>query len=303
MPIRPPVLDDRRFDDLVEELLSRIPAHTPEWTHPNLGDPGRTLLELFAWLTDTLLYRANLVPERQRLVFLKLLGQPLRAALPARGLASVSLADRNATAAIALRPRAAFTGPLPYEASGEITVLPVVAEGFYKRPQTLDAALELDLKSAYDLDYDARVTPYSTTPVFPGGAATPGFDLVRDTQDKSVWLALLAARAETVTATRAALRRPAAQRRCRAQRRAARFRRRPADPPPARARVGNQHRARQRRRIGLPDARRGQRRQRRAHPARRDPPAPACGERPRRAAERRPRARSRRSRRPPAAPR
>jgi hypothetical protein len=205
MPIRPPVLDDRRFDDLVEELLSRIPAHTPEWTHPNLGDPGRTLLELFAWLTDTLLYRANLIPERQRLVFLKLLGQPLRAALPARGLASVSLADRNATAAIALRPRAAFTGPLPYEASGEITVLPVVAEGFYKRPQALDAALELDLKSAYDLDYDARVTPYATTPVFPGGAATPGFDLVRDTQDKSVWLALLAARSETVTATRAAL--------------------------------------------------------------------------------------------------
>ena len=67
MPIRPPALDDRSFDDLVDELLSRIPAHTPEWTHPNAGDPGRTLIELFAWLGDTLLYRANLIPERQRL--------------------------------------------------------------------------------------------------------------------------------------------------------------------------------------------------------------------------------------------
>ena len=77
MPIQPPSLDDRRFDDLVEDLLARIPAHTPEWTDPRLGDPGRTLIELFAWLGDALLYRANLIPERQRLVFLKLLGQGL----------------------------------------------------------------------------------------------------------------------------------------------------------------------------------------------------------------------------------
>ena len=41
MPIRPPALDDRSFNDLVEELLARIPAHTPEWT-TRVGDPGRT---------------------------------------------------------------------------------------------------------------------------------------------------------------------------------------------------------------------------------------------------------------------
>jgi len=40
MPIRPPVLDDRSYDDLVEELLARIPAHTPDWTHPRPGDPA-----------------------------------------------------------------------------------------------------------------------------------------------------------------------------------------------------------------------------------------------------------------------
>ena len=42
------------------EVVARIPAHTPEWTNPRIGDPGRTLIDLFAWLTDTLLYRANL---------------------------------------------------------------------------------------------------------------------------------------------------------------------------------------------------------------------------------------------------
>ena len=65
MPIPHYKLDDRDFEDLVAELLSRIPAHTPEWTNPRVGDPGRTLLELFAWLGDTLLYRVNLIPERR----------------------------------------------------------------------------------------------------------------------------------------------------------------------------------------------------------------------------------------------
>ena len=63
MPLQPPSLDDRTYDDLLQDLLASIPAHTPEWTAPQQGDPGRTLLELFAWLGDALLYRANLVPE------------------------------------------------------------------------------------------------------------------------------------------------------------------------------------------------------------------------------------------------
>ena len=65
----------------VNELVARIPAHTPEWTNPRPGDPGHTLIDLFAWLGDALLYRANLIPERQRLAFLRLLGQQMRPAL------------------------------------------------------------------------------------------------------------------------------------------------------------------------------------------------------------------------------
>src|SRR4051812_33892511 len=106
MPIRPPSLDDRRFDDLVDDLIARIPAHTPEWTNPRLGDPGRTLIELFAWLGDALLYRANLVPERQRLVFLKLLGMGLRPAQPACGIVSLSFAQPTVLDAHTLSPQA-----------------------------------------------------------------------------------------------------------------------------------------------------------------------------------------------------
>ena len=103
MPIRPPALDDRSFDDLVDEILVRIPAHTPEWTNPRLGDPGRTLIELFAWLTDTLLYRANLIPERQRLAFLRLLGIQMRSAIPAHTVVGLAIDDEEVTDAVVIQ--------------------------------------------------------------------------------------------------------------------------------------------------------------------------------------------------------
>src|SRR5689334_10088247 len=154
MPIRPPALDDRSFNDLVEELLSRIPAHTPEWTNPRPGDPGRTLIELFAWLGDTLLYRANLIPERQRLAFLRLLGQPLRPAMPARGLVQVSIDDPAATAITVLPQRHPIAKPAHFELDTELPVLPIEGRCYIKRrPGTSERAqlraLLDDLKQLY----------------------------------------------------------------------------------------------------------------------------------------------------------
>ena len=105
MPIRPPALDDRGFNDLVADMVRRVPAHTPEWTDLREGDPGRTLIDLFAWMGDTILYRANLIPERQRLAFLRLLGKPLRPAMPARGIVQVVSVDPTQTAMTVLPMR------------------------------------------------------------------------------------------------------------------------------------------------------------------------------------------------------
>jgi hypothetical protein len=69
-------LDDRSYADLLEEARALIPAFAPGWTDHNPADPGITLIELFAWLSEMLLYRANHIPDRQRLVFLKLLNGP-----------------------------------------------------------------------------------------------------------------------------------------------------------------------------------------------------------------------------------
>src|SRR3954466_14572848 len=90
MPLSLPNLDDRRYQQLLDDALARIPVHTPEWTNFNASDPGVTLVEVFAFLTESLLYRANQIPERNRRTFLNLLGIPLRTASSARGLIAVA---------------------------------------------------------------------------------------------------------------------------------------------------------------------------------------------------------------------
>jgi predicted phage baseplate assembly protein len=83
VPLQPPNLDDRTFDELVRQAELRIPRYTPEWTDFNRSDPGATLVDLFAWLTEMILYRLNQVPARTYIKFLQLLNLELRPAQPA----------------------------------------------------------------------------------------------------------------------------------------------------------------------------------------------------------------------------
>jgi hypothetical protein len=71
-----PQLDDRTWKDLVEECRALIPSLSPEWTNFNASDPGITLVEMFAYLTETLLYRVNRVSDPTRRAFLKLINGP-----------------------------------------------------------------------------------------------------------------------------------------------------------------------------------------------------------------------------------
>src|SRR4051795_11757422 len=71
-----PILDDRTYADLVAEMRALIPSLCPEWTDHNPADPGITLVELFAWLTEMLLYRVNEVTDEHRLPFLRLINGP-----------------------------------------------------------------------------------------------------------------------------------------------------------------------------------------------------------------------------------
>lgn len=71
-----PRLDDRAYEDLVEEARALVPTLYPEWTDHNPADPGITLIELFAWLAEMLTYRADQLTEAQNHTFLKLLNGP-----------------------------------------------------------------------------------------------------------------------------------------------------------------------------------------------------------------------------------
>ncbi len=77
MPLPAPNLDDRNFQDIVDDVKRQIGLRCPEWTDHNVSDPGVTLLELFAFMTEMTLYRLNQVPERNHLKFLDLLGVTL----------------------------------------------------------------------------------------------------------------------------------------------------------------------------------------------------------------------------------
>jgi hypothetical protein len=68
------VLDDLRFQELVSEARTRIARHSPDWTEHNVSDPGITLIELFAWFSDVLVYRVNRIPDRLHLALLELVG-------------------------------------------------------------------------------------------------------------------------------------------------------------------------------------------------------------------------------------
>lgn len=79
-----PDLDDRRFDDLLAEALGHVRRTCPEWTDLSPGDPGTTLLEAFAYVTDVLLYRLNRVPDKVYVELLRLLGVGRRPPAAAR---------------------------------------------------------------------------------------------------------------------------------------------------------------------------------------------------------------------------
>ncbi|MFN5952196.1 MAG: baseplate J/gp47 family protein [Dolichospermum sp.] len=68
-----PNLDDHSYDDLVQEAIALIPLEYPEWTDHNPTDTGIILIELFAWLTEMILYQINQIPDQNYASFVSLL--------------------------------------------------------------------------------------------------------------------------------------------------------------------------------------------------------------------------------------
>jgi len=92
MVLPAPHLDDRRFQDLVDDAKRLVQQRCPEWTDHNVSDPGVTLIEAFATMVDQLIYRLNRVPDRHYVKFLELIGVQLFPPTAARGTVTFWLA-------------------------------------------------------------------------------------------------------------------------------------------------------------------------------------------------------------------
>lgn len=101
MPLPKPSLDNRSFDQLVAEGRSQLPRLAPGWTDHNASDPGITLLELAAWMSEQAIYRLDRVPPEAARSFVRLMGVEPAPARPARCVVGLV----NPGAGLALPPR------------------------------------------------------------------------------------------------------------------------------------------------------------------------------------------------------
>lgn len=108
MPLELPELDDRGFAELVEETRRLIPLFSPVWTNHNPSDPGIALVELFAHITEMLLYRINRVTDDNQRKFLRLLNGP-------DWVPGLDLRADTRTAVLAVRARERAVTPDDYE--------------------------------------------------------------------------------------------------------------------------------------------------------------------------------------------
>jgi predicted phage baseplate assembly protein len=159
-----PVLDDRRYDDIVEEIRTRIPRYTPEWrpqwSDLNDSDPGMILAQTFAWLSDMLLYRLDRVPGLQYLKFLELIGIELQPALPATAEVSFAVSAKSTATTVNIPARTQVSAdsddgpPIVFETERDLTAL----------------AAELRSVQAWDAAVYDDVTGWNTDPAsHPGG--------------------------------------------------------------------------------------------------------------------------------------
>jgi hypothetical protein len=216
MPITIPTIDDRRYQQIVDEAIARIPVYTPEYTNFNRSDPGVTLIEAFAFIAESLLYRSNQIPERNRLKFLSLLGVPLQPASSARGLVTFTAAA-NATPQTVTLPHNVEVGAgnVPFRTELGLDLLPIEAPVYYKRIIDLEGDPQAQEKldyyrqayATYIGDNSARLPDnfrlYDTTRLEVHG--DNGSVDLSQTTDQSLWFALLAQKADQVNAARAAI--------------------------------------------------------------------------------------------------
>ncbi len=207
MPLNKPVLDDRSYIQIRDDLVARIPVYAPEWTDHNVSDPGIALIELFSYLTESIVFRFNQIPDTTQMEFLRLLQIPLNPAVSARAM--LSFTTKEVTGARVPLDSVALAGEVAFSTQDEVRVLPVeavaVAKSVDEMPEedSEEGLFYAQAAQALGLSDTEGTAPYRASVVWAEDPGTPrDFDA---TVDGIMWIAVLAEKASEVEATRAAL--------------------------------------------------------------------------------------------------
>ena len=177
MSLPVPNLDDRKFQDIVDEAKRLIPTYCPEWTNHNVSDPGVALIELFAWMTEMTLFRLNQVPDAFYTNMLNLIGfEPFPAAAARTDLTFWLAGAAEEAIIIPAGTEVATAGDI-----GEPRIFATVADLVIAQP-VLETALVSHGPDQYtevwdDLRVDTgAVVCFPEEPLVPGGTFYLGFD-------------------------------------------------------------------------------------------------------------------------------
>jgi hypothetical protein len=121
-------LDDRSWSDIVNEAQALKKRYAQEWDD-SPSDLGNTLIELFAWLVEGMIYRLNRVPEKNYIEFLNLLGITRHPATPASTFltfSAISGQKKNLSKGTqAATQQTESQNAVVFETDDNLTVLPI----------------------------------------------------------------------------------------------------------------------------------------------------------------------------------
>lgn len=170
MTLPVPNLDDRRFQDIVDEAKRMIPSLCPEWTNHNVSDPGVALIELFAWMTEMTLFRLNQVPDKFYTHMLNLVGfEPFP---PSAARADLTFWTVGGGLDVTI-PAGTEVATLGNDADSAAQVFATLENAVVRQPN-LVGALAGQGENAYLDAWDALRYPGSAAVCFPRLPLTPG---------------------------------------------------------------------------------------------------------------------------------
>jgi hypothetical protein len=176
----PPNLDDRTWQDLVDEARALIPKYAPQWTDHNPSDIGIALVELFAWLVEGLTFRLNRVPEKNYIAFLNLIGITRKPAVAARAFLTFSLPPQRSTPLVVPQGQQVQTQalegtpPIVFETDAPATILPInlksVLTGSYEFQVSIVGGLT---ETTARFHYTDATTRFAAPPATGGAVTVP----------------------------------------------------------------------------------------------------------------------------------